>query len=376
MTTDCPPAPLRIAFYAPLKSPRHPVPSGDRLMARLLFAALERAGHEVTLVSELRAFLRDPGDRAAHDALIADAAAERARIAALWARAGAPDAFFCYHPYYKSPDLIGPPLARAAGIPWISAEASVSARRDRGLWQGTQDAMRAALAGAAVNLCLTRRDLAGLRAALPDARLAPLAPFIALPVPPAVTGARAATRIVTVAMMRAGDKLDSYRALAETLRRLPAGCDWQLSVAGDGPARDAVRALFADLPPARIDWRGELDAAAVARLLQEGAVYLWPGCGEAYGLAYLEAQAAGLPVVAWATAGVPEVVAAGETGILTAEGDHDGLAQAVARLLGDADLRERMGAAAQARVRAHHALPAAAARLDALLRQAVAGAVA
>ena len=39
-----------------------------------------------------------------------------------------------------------------------------------------------------------------------------------------------------------------------------------------------------------------------------GAIYAWPGCGEAYGLAYLEAQAAGLPVVAQETAGVPEVV--------------------------------------------------------------------
>ncbi|WP_035670480.1 hypothetical protein [Azospirillum brasilense] len=47
---------MRIAFYAPLKSPTHPVPSGDRRMARLLMAALERAGHAVTLASTLRSW--------------------------------------------------------------------------------------------------------------------------------------------------------------------------------------------------------------------------------------------------------------------------------------------------------------------------------
>ena len=38
---------MRIAFYAPMKPPNHPVPSGDRTMARLMMAALELAGHEV-----------------------------------------------------------------------------------------------------------------------------------------------------------------------------------------------------------------------------------------------------------------------------------------------------------------------------------------
>ena len=45
---------MRVAFYAPLKPPDHPVPSGDRSMARLLIRALELAGHEVGLASRLR----------------------------------------------------------------------------------------------------------------------------------------------------------------------------------------------------------------------------------------------------------------------------------------------------------------------------------
>ena len=52
---------MRIGFYAPLKAPDHPVPSGDRQMARHLMAALGAAGHGVELVSRLRSFAPRPG---------------------------------------------------------------------------------------------------------------------------------------------------------------------------------------------------------------------------------------------------------------------------------------------------------------------------
>lgn len=352
---------MRIAFYAPLKPPGHPVPSGDRAMARLLIAALERAGHAVTLASDLRAYLPDPGNAADLARLEAAAARERARIAALWRREGAPDLWFCYHPYAKSPDLIGPPLATAFGLPWVSAEASLSARRDHGLWAETQARMRPALAAAAVNIGLTARDRAGLAAELPGARLAALAPFLGIDaLPPAAP--LAGRRIAAVAMMRAGDKMASFRALAGAMAALPGET---LAVAGDGPMRGEVEALF----PGSVEWRGRLPAEGVAALLAGAALYLWPGCGEAFGLAYLEAQAAGLPVVAFATAGVPEVV--GEGGLLVPEGDATALAAAARRLLDDAGLRRRMGAAGRAQVAARHLLPAAATALDRILRDSL-----
>ena len=62
-------------------------------------------------------------------------------------------------------------------------------------------------------------------------------------------------------------------------------------------------------------------------------LYLWPAINEAYGMAFLEAQAAGLPVVAGRTGGVPAVVADGVTGLLTPIGDAAAFAGAVARLL-------------------------------------------
>ena len=66
----------------------------------------------------------------------------------------------------------------------------------------------------------------------------------------------------------------------------------------------------------------------VARQLATSDIFVWPGTGEAYGIAYLEAQASGLPVVAQATAGVPTVVRHGVTGLLTAPQDDAAFAAA------------------------------------------------
>ena len=227
---------LSIAFYAPLKAPDHPVPSGDRLMARLLVAALQAAGHGVTVVSALRAYRGDPQDHAGWVALQAAADAERARIAALWRGGMRPDLWFCYHPYYKAPDLLGPPLAAAFGVPMVTCEASYSQRRNVGIWAAMQAVMLEGVRGAALNLCLTGRDQAGLVAVDAGLHLAMLPPFIdttpfggpATPEP---------GHLVTVAMMRAGDKGDSYARLAAALRLLPVGLPWRLTVAGDGPMR-------------------------------------------------------------------------------------------------------------------------------------------
>ena len=52
---------MGIAFYAPMKPPTSPRPSGDRLMARLLMSALKHAGHDVSLVSKFRSWNENGG---------------------------------------------------------------------------------------------------------------------------------------------------------------------------------------------------------------------------------------------------------------------------------------------------------------------------
>lgn len=359
---------VRIAFYAPLKAPDHPVPSGDRQMARLLLRALHLAGFEADVVSTLRAFTPDPEPRAFAPVLQA-ADDEKARLKALWRRGQKPDLWFTYHPYYKAPDLLGPDLARHLTIPYVTAEASYAGKRDRQGWAERQALIRDAIGLARLNLCFTERDRAGLEKTVPGARLATLPPFIDTqafadgfaPAPPA--------RLMTVAMMRKGDKFASFTMLAKALPLL-LDLPWRLTVIGDGPLRAETMSLFAGIPSERLDWRGEMAPEKVPAALAEGGLYVWPGSGEAYGIAYLEAQAAGLPVVAQETAGVPAVVRHGETGILTPEGDADAYALAIRALLTDNAKRETYGRAARAFVLKERSLTNAAQRLAVFLNEA------
>lgn len=355
---------MKIAFHAPLKSPNHPVPSGDRLMARLLIEALRRSGHEVEIASEFRSFSAQPDNL---PQLQKEAAGEIERIDADWRRDGAPDLWFCYHPYYKSPDLLGPTLCKAHGVVYVTAEASYSQRRNGQGWQAHQDLLADALQFASVNIGFTRRDLDGIRQSVTSARLEHLPPFIDTAAFSAQAPKPEPFHLVTVAMMRPGDKLSSYTALAAALEPLD-NLPWRLSIIGDGPARDEVKTLFAGFGTDRVTWHGQLSADDVGGVLASGAVYLWPGHGEAYGLAYLEAQAAGLPVVAESIAGVPEVVEHGRTGILTVPGDVVAYSAAIRQLLVNDGTRTAMAGAARDFVLTERSLDGAARRLETILK--------
>jgi glycosyltransferase involved in cell wall biosynthesis len=170
-------------------------------------------------------------------------------------------------------------------------------------------------------------------------------------------------------MMREGAKLASYRVLAAALARL-VDIPWTLSIVGDGPARASVAAAFAALGD-RVSLVGMRCAADVASLLAASDLFAWPAIDEAFGIAFLEAQACGVPVVGADTPGVAGVVAAGRTGLLAPHGDIDAFAAALRSLMLDTALRDRMRISAVEYVRERHDLPAAAAHLDAILRDVV-----
>ena len=343
-----------LAFYAPLKSPDHGVPSGDRTMGRLLLRALRSAGFVPELASELRSL--DPhGDTDAQRAIRRAGEAEAARLVAAFRSRPAhrrPRLWFTYHCYYKAPDWIGPRVADALSIPYAVAEGSRSARRARGLWSIGHAGSEAALDRADILFVMTPHDAEDLEPALrPRQRLVPLPPFLdgaawdvhaTRPRPH-----HASPRLLTVAMMRTGNKLASYRLLAEALASLPAGRGWSLDIVGDGPARPTVEGLFAAFGP-RIRFLGALDdGAALAAAYRAADLFVWPAVGEAYGMTLLEAQACGCPVLAGREGGVPAVLRESETGLLAPPRDPEAFAALLLELLDDPSRLDAMRAAAR-----------------------------
>jgi glycosyltransferase involved in cell wall biosynthesis len=139
-------------------------------------------------------------------------------------------------------------------------------------------------------------------------------------------------------------------------------------VVGDGPARAEVEAALAPVA-AGVCYAGATDETSLAGLLAAADLCAWPAVDEAYGMALLEAQAAGTPVVAGRVGGVPAIVADGETGLLVPPDDPAAFAAAVDTLLADPARRQAMGRAAAAKVGRDHDIDTAAQRLDALLRE-------
>ena len=372
---------MRIAFYAPLKPPDHPTPSGDRRMAQLLLATLQGAGHEVTLASRFRSF-EGEGAPERQAALRTQGEAEAARLLAGYrALPAPPEAWFTYHLHYKAPDWLGPPIAQALGIPYLVAEASFAPKRAGGPWEIGHRATASAIRAAAAVFCLTRLDAACVAPlVMAPHRLIALPPFLdglAAPLPQRRFARQELSRrfglpmeafwLLAVAMMRPGDKLASYARLAAALARLRLG-DWRLLVVGDGPARAKVRDLFAGALAERVAFAGEQRPEDLPVFLAAADLLVWPGVGEAYGMAYLEAQAAGLPVVAGAERGVPDVVLADETGLLTPPGDDAAFARAIERLANDDDLRRRFAARARQFIQLERNAKVAGAIIDGALR--------
>jgi glycosyltransferase involved in cell wall biosynthesis len=359
---------MRIAFYAPLKPLDHPVPSGDRRVARLLFAALRLCGHDPVVAARLRSFDRhgDPVRQARLAAIgrrLGDRIIRRARAAP----DAAPELWFTYHLYHKAPDWLGPQVARALHIPYVVAEASFAPKQRGGPWGAGHDAAGRALRAADLVIGLNPADRECVLPLLSEpARWISIKPFLDADAYSAQRSSAAGLpRLIVVAMMRDGDKLASYRVLGDALSRL-LDLAWSLEVIGDGAARGEVERLLAPFAD-RVTWSGALDPTQIARRLAAADLFVWPAVNEAFGMAVLEAQASGLAVVAGMGAGVGAIVVPQQTGLLVPAGDASAFAEAVRSLIVDDRRRAGLGAAARRHVVAEHGISAATRRLGAAI---------
>ena len=160
---------------------------------------------------------------------------------------------------------------------------------------------------------------------------------------------------------------------AWTLRERPGAA---LELVGETDADPgyaaAVRVAIADASKASISVRGPVDDAALAAAYVAADVFVLPSRYEGYGVAYAEALAYGLPVVACDVGPVPELLG-DEAAVLVPPEDVEALSGVLDLLLGDAGLRSRMSAAARRRARELPRWEETSAGFLGVLREAVAG---
>lgn len=163
------------------------------------------------------------------------------------------------------------------------------------------------------------------------------------------------------------------RAMNELQRATAAGA--VLTVAGDGPLRESLE-REAERIGVSARFLGVQTPEQVRELMRRATVLCGPGIADTRGnaeglpIAFLEAQACGLPIIVSASGGSGEGLVDGETGFIFAPGDERALASHLACLLGDVALQARMGAAARAHVERNFDLVRQTAKLEQIYDQA------
>jgi glycosyltransferase involved in cell wall biosynthesis len=362
-----------IAFYAPIKPPDHPIPSGDRLIAQNLLKAFRICGADVKLASSYIAYSKRHAVEILQERK-QGAIVEAERLLAEYNKMNPkdlPQAWVTYHPYCKAPDWIGPIVTAALEIPYITIEA---ARTGQGgsedLWAPWRAQAQEGIKKADMHLVFKPTDHAYLQELLGyDETLVSIKPFIDAenmkleePFELPESWSNKTPVLVTTGMMRKGKKLENFKILSETLGKVVA--DFNLIIIGGGPEEASVRQYFSEISPKQVHWTGQIEHRDVLRWMRSADFFVWPGWKEPIGMVYLEAQLQELPVVAYKSMGVPLVVENGKSGLLSKEDDTSLLAENITALIADADRCKEMGKAGRTTVLEQHGIKAAAKRLD------------
>jgi glycosyltransferase involved in cell wall biosynthesis len=169
-----------------------------------------------------------------------------------------------------------------------------------------------------------------------------------MPLTPETPSPRTAKTVVSVGRLSYEKGFDLLlEAWAEVAAAFP---DWRLRIVGAGPEDAALRARATELGVAGgVDFAGQ--SSDVEADLRGASVYALPSRAEGFPMTLLEAMAMGLPCAAFDCApGVREIITDGDDGLVVAAGNTGQLADALSRLLADADLRDAMSRRALASV--------------------------
>ncbi len=341
----------QIAYYAPLKPPDHPIPSGDRQMARMLLAALNKAGYDARLASRYISYSKRPNEEYLEGRK--NGALEEAQLLLnQWRKDDyRPDLWFCYHPYDKSPDWLGMEICTELNIPMVTAEPCKTGQGPNGEWVPWRKEAQLGISMADMNIVMTHSDEAYLHSFIAKEKIVWMPPFVdvemlrsasvmknGLVVEEQWKGGR---RLLCAGMMRPGAKMDSYRMLAASLKKLQAE-DWSLVIVGGGPGEKEVRRLFDWDHGSRVNILGEVSSEEVLLLMEHAQVLSWPGCREAYGMVYLEAASRGCVSVGIRNLGVPLVVEHQLSGLLASPPDITTYTDCLKQIIRDDDLLNKL----------------------------------
>jgi glycosyltransferase involved in cell wall biosynthesis len=167
--------------------------------------------------------------------------------------------------------------------------------------------------------------------------------------------------------------IKGHAILFDALDRLPdAVLPLEVHLLGDGPLRGALERRAARMPAAvHVRFHGFRDD--LPRVLAAADAVVLPSRNEGMPIALIEAMALGLPIVATAVGGVPDLIEAGAHGLLVPPEDPVSLAFAMARVLSDLALARGLGARARSRAVARHGMDRVVAAHRALYEELLAG---
>jgi len=278
------------------------------------------------------------------------------------------DCWFTHHCYYKAPDILGPLVCRKLQIPYILFQPSFATKYRRKIktvfgFYLNQRALQA------TDLALTnrRQDLHDLARVIAKDKIYFVPPCLSPERYSRDEQARERLRtewqagerpvILSAAMFRDDVKSIGIARVLESCIRLHArGKVFLLVIAGEGCKRRMLEQLAGKLPADSVRFVGQLQTEGMVDFYSAGDFFVFPGINESLGMVYLEAQACGLPVVAYNNGGIAGVVEQGETGLLTKLHDDVSFDRAILRLLEDTTLRRDMGRDAEIYVRKNHDL--------------------
>jgi len=367
-----------IGFYAPMKHPFHPVPSGDRKIANLFIELFQNLGHSVKILSAISSW-EGKGDAKRQEEsrytirLEFERLKKDPEIRTL-------DLVFVYHAYYKSPDWLGLDLAQFLKIPYLIAEASYAPRQAGGKWATGHERTKECIQSADAIFCLNPVDEECIRELLPSSEnIKKIMPFASYPDRNDQLSDRKrfshlyknldieSVWLICVAMMRSGDKLHSYYELHEALESI-LDESWNLIIIGDGEKSLQVKSLFSNFG-GRCLFTGELDQIQIGRWFRVADCYVWPSVNEAFGMALLEATSYGLPSLAYDYGGVDTIIEDERNGFLVTPNNKLLFVERLKLLINDQRIRNRMRVQANTKFLSDHSLGVVQIRISEILRK-------